>query len=256
MITAASRAHVTFRISRRSSCGEIRCIRNSTQNFSVGLEVRRWLRPHAGWRDLGASSFPCDPALNCGVAPAFWNAEDTASMIILNGAIECCPRIAEAFAACQVVADHHNTMGRHLVLDGTTRRHRMLVLEAKGRSLPRYLVPSDNCLEIRLAAISSFHVPQTKTGQFPTARGLLPTHYQRHRLDKMLQLLDLAESSSNPLPTMRELAERLGLGESSQYRAVEWKSSSVRRRVQRLLLEARYFADSGYRQLLVGRLRQ
>ena len=71
----------------------------------------------------------------------------------------------------------------------------------------------------------------------------------------MLKLLDALDEAAGKNPTTRELATILGLSQTD-LRAIDWKTSSARRQTQRLVVEARQMAASGYRDLLSARGRR
>ena len=79
----------------------------------------------------------------------------------------------------------------------------------------------------------------------------LPTSYQAQRLALLLAILDLR---SGPLTvSSHEVARRLVYPRLAIARGATWKSSSERRRTQRLIREADALMAGGYRALLSGR---
>ncbi|MBO6767380.1 MAG: DUF2285 domain-containing protein [Erythrobacter sp.] len=87
-----------------------------------------------------------------------------------------------------------------------------------------------------------------------TPRFLRPTPFQRHRLGRMLTILDAVARLGGENVTNRQIASAAIYPGVEFGSALEWKSSSHRRQTQRLLAEARHMAESGYRKLLMGRL--
>uniref|UniRef100_UPI00053F1A81 DNA -binding domain-containing protein n=1 Tax=Sphingomonas sp. Ant H11 TaxID=1564113 RepID=UPI00053F1A81 len=80
-----------------------------------------------------------------------------------------------------------------------------------------------------------------------------PTAFQRRRLDLLLDILDmLLTPPSAPRPTSHEIARRLIYPGMTIGRGMEWKSSTERRRTQRLINEALALMHGGYRALLRG----
>lgn len=70
----------------------------------------------------------------------------------------------------------------------------------------------------------------------------------------MLQALDLhVQGSGKPLG-LRGLAKHILRADVDHGRAIEWKTSSARRQVQRLVVDARRLVKDGYRELLACRM--
>lgn len=80
---------------------------------------------------------------------------------------------------------------------------------------------------------------------------LYPTAAQRRRLALMLAALDFADGST---PSLRRIAEAVLYPRHDLGRAIEWKSSSQRRQAQRLVNGARHLVETGYLDLLKGRI--
>lgn len=150
-------------------------------------------------------------------------------------------------AGRHIVAEQHEEDRHCLVLDGRRARHRLRIIGA-GAVHPAYefRVPADPHLSERLTALSAFVL-----GARPD-RNFLPTPYRRHRLVRLLAILDLAERSDHDGSLLRRIAIEIFSSRAAQGRAIDWKSSSERRQAQRLLAEARSTADIGYRNLLAG----
>lgn len=158
--------------------------------------------------------------------------------------------MAAAVSARVTVACRTRSGSRYIVLEGRTARHRLLVRETGCSGLGGYLLPGDDCLMIRIAATAAFHEPDDPCSPAKSARQLQPTTYQRFRLERMLAVLDAFQVSPGSRPSLRDLADEvLHLGEPDSS-AIEWKSSSRRRQVQRIAAEASRLARSGYRELL------
>jgi hypothetical protein len=70
----------------------------------------------------------------------------------------------------------------------------------------------------------------------------------------MLQVLDLLAQDSHNHSSLRELARQVLRHDACHERAIEWKTSPARRRIQRLVAEARQLANGGYLELLACRM--
>ncbi|ODU34717.1 MAG: hypothetical protein ABS88_01790 [Sphingopyxis sp. SCN 67-31] len=86
----------------------------------------------------------------------------------------------------------------------------------------------------------------------PPSAGFLPTAYQARRLGTMLAILDLLHGPGGAGVTSHDVARLIIYPRLSVGRGAEWKSSSERRRTQRLIEEARGLMQGGYRALLAG----
>lgn len=154
---------------------------------------------------------------------------------------------------CELLQDRITSEGRHLVLDYRERRHRLLIMALRSAG-SNYMVPCDLWLRTRLAAIEAFDASYRGHGRPKSNNALLPSAYQKHRLTLLVNILDAIHRSDNDVTTVREIAQRAVYLHMDLGRAIEWKSSSHRRQTQRLINEARYFVDGGYRLLLKGRM--
>ncbi|WP_348638147.1 DUF2285 domain-containing protein [Blastomonas fulva] len=79
-----------------------------------------------------------------------------------------------------------------------------------------------------------------------------PTEFQHQRLQLLCDILDLVAVSGAESLSTHELAFRRIYPGMTIGRGAEWKSSSHRRRTQRLIAEARALMNGGYRALLAG----
>jgi hypothetical protein len=80
----------------------------------------------------------------------------------------------------------------------------------------------------------------------PPASAMRPSALQRQRLTLLLGVLDMSLRRA----TTREIGTRLVYPWLGGMSAEAWKTTSERRRVQRLAIEARRLMESGYRELL------
>ena len=179
-----------------------------------------------------------------------WRAEDNPQVIVLAAA-DCDAILATA----AVVADEADDQERHLVLTERWQRYRLKVVQPVPGQKISYLLSADESLETRLTALQFFNSRPSGQTVSTVASPLRPTPYQSHRFLLMLKLLDALDEAAGKNPTTRELATILGLSQTD-LRAIDWKTSSARRQTQRLVVEARQMAASGYRDLLSARGRR
>lgn len=148
-----------------------------------------------------------------------------------------------------LLADQTLPDGRHLIIADADGPHRIWLKSAADELA--YILVRDHRLDLRLAAIRRFErrlagVPRTRLPP-----GIRPTAFQRRRLDLLLGILDALLDRERKMTThaiARELVyPRMTIGRGS-----EWKSSSQRRRTQRLIDEALGLMHGGYLHLLGG----
>ena len=237
-------ADTTFRISRRSSCAAIPLTGNNTPGLRARAVSTCIPQLAVEWRVHGALNFPIDPELSARSHPAIWQAGENPNVVILSGS-----GAVAARAACDLIAKRTSNAGDHLVLAGGGARHRLLVMASARLGGDTYLIPQDQSVPIRLAALDAFHCCVAGSA-VPTKRyPLRPTTYQSQRLRLLLTILDTLGRAHEGV-TLREIAETLVYRGLSAQRAIDWKSSSQRRQTQRLIAEARRMASHGYLGLL------
>ncbi|WP_233999727.1 DNA -binding domain-containing protein [Porphyrobacter sp. TH134] len=149
----------------------------------------------------------------------------------------------------RIVAEQHEGAKQYLVLDGRRARHRVRIIDT---GVPQqgfeYRIPADPHIPERLLALSAFVLGAGSVGTF------LPTPYRRHRLVRLLAILDLVDRNDADGSLLRRIAAEILSARTTKSRAIDWKSSGERRQAQRLLAEARRTAGTGYRNLLAGQL--
>jgi hypothetical protein len=140
---------------------------------------------------------------------------------------------------------------RYLVLRGTFGAHRIeLVVNARCRA-PSVALDLDAWLMPRLHCLGAL-----MSGKPDLPRRLRPTPCQAARLGLMLAVIDRLGEENNGPCILRAIATELAFpGVDPPARAIEWKSSSIRRQTQRLVATARWLRDGGYRHLLQGRMK-
>lgn len=115
---------------------------------------------------------------------------------------------------------------------------------------PKVELPLDAALGVRLACLQAC---ASGTPALPVR--LRPTAYQAGRLALMLAILDRLDIDHNLPADIRVIAAELIFpGAELPRRAIEWKSSGLRRQAQRLVGAAKSMRDHGFRRLLHGQI--
>lgn len=240
-------------ISRRSSCGAIPIIGVSMPRLLTAVAAQRGHPPAGGSRVHGALNFLVDPQRRADQEPAIWRAGDNPSVVILAAPDHAGSPIPDIIGASTKLVDRETGTGRHLVLETRHGRHRLLV--TRSAAAPSYLLPADATVAIRLAATSAFHSGNAGCPSPFHPLPLRPSPYQRHRLALLLAILDRIDDQNRELPTLRDLARDVVFPGVDGGPAIDWKTSSHRRQVQRLASGARRMALVGFRELLRHGLR-
>lgn len=113
------------------------------------------------------------------------------------------------------------------------------------------LIVRDDIVDLRREAVARFD-RWLGGGALSLSSGFLPSAFQARRFTMMLDILDLLSSAVDRGITTHEIARRIVYPRMAIARGSEWKSSSERRRVQRLIAQARSLMNGGYRALLAG----
>lgn len=151
-----------------------------------------------------------------------------------------------------ILVDRQLSNGRHLVLADTDGLHRLWLRDTSpGRSLA-YVIARDASLDLRLAAVRRLDRRLAGAPPAKLPRGFAPTAFQRHRLSLLLDIIDMAKDREDPEATTYDIARVLLYVDMGVGRGTDWKTSSERRRTQRLIEEAFALRDGGYRALLRG----
>jgi len=206
------------------------------------------------WPGAGASAFPCPPDLSAQEAPAFWAADACGFVTILDAAPDRFKgrSAISLIAPLRMIAEQKLRSGHHMVLSDGQMLHRLCLLTGLNERSLAFVIPCDQLASVRLSASAVLNCPPVDFGSGEPAGLLIPTEFQRQRLELLCDILDLAVISDGVRLTSHELAcQRIYPGMTIG-RGAEWKSSSQRRRTQRLIGEARAMMNSGYRALLAG----
>jgi len=133
-------------------------------------------------------------------------------------------------------------------VDGPDGRH---YLSLTGTSPPQglaVLLPLDSDFDVRLEAAARFHRRLRGRSIGPPSPALALTAQRRSRLIQLLHALDYRLAGVRP----RAIAAALLDAEAATLPAVEWKSSALRRKTNRLIGDAVALMRGGYRDLLRG----
>lgn len=128
--------------------------------------------------------------------------------------------------------------------------HRIELLTDPTGGGPSVELPLDASLGVRLACLQAY-----ASGRSASPARLWPTAYQAGRLALMLAILDRLDDAENSSGDTRVIAAELVFpGAELPRRAIEWKSSSLRRQTQRIVAAAQWMRARGFRRLLDGQI--
>lgn len=184
-----------------------------------------------------------DPARAVRVAPAIWRAGTASQIVSLAPA----PQLAGAAALpdTRPVAEFGEANTRDIVMDRAGVRHRLRLLTTDRQTPLAILLPPLGDT-LRAAACDAARRMFAGLALAEPAAALRPSALQQQRLTLLLRVLDAwLGGASN-----REIGVGIVYPWLAGTDATAWKSTGERRRVQRLLAEARHLADTGYRDLL------
>lgn len=151
-----------------------------------------------------------------------------------------------------VLARQKLVSGDQMILSHGQRLYRLCLL-ADDPGLPlACVIPRDSMAIVRHGVSACFE-GMLSQGQYPHLHETPhPTEFQQQRLQLLCDILDLVGVSGAESLSTHELAFRRIYPGMTVSRGAEWKSSSHRRRTQRLIAEARAMMNGGYRALLAG----
>jgi len=199
-------------------------------------------------RSRGAGGCPFATAPDDLSEPVVWRAELTAVTVILDAAPEgfatAAPVDPRALGA--LLADLAAIDGRHVIVADAAGEHRLWLRDpTPGRPLAA-VIPLDKDFLTRIASLLRFHRRLLGRAAGPLPRGWPLTAYRLARLDLMLRALDLRDGGA----TYREIATALGRDEAARLSASDWKMSSARSFVVRLVRDGVAMMNGEYRKLL------
>lgn len=199
-------------------------------------------------RSRGAGGCPFATAPDDLSEPVVWRPELTAVTVILDAAPEgfatAAPVDPRALGA--LFADLAGIDGRHVIVADAAGEHRLWLRDpTPGRPLAA-VIPLDKDFLTRIASLLRFHRRLLGRAAGPLPRGWPLTAYRLARLDLMLRALDLRDGGA----TYREIATALGRDEAVRLSASDWKMSSARSFVVRLVRDGVTMMNGEYRKLL------
>ena len=199
-------------------------------------------------RSRGAGGYPFATAPDDLSDPVVWRPELTAVTVILDAAPDgfetAAPVDPRALGA--LLADLAGIDGRHVVVADAAGEHRLWLRDPHpGRPLAA-VIPLDKDFLTRIVSLLRFHRRLLGRVAGPLPRGWPLTAYRLARLDLMLRALDLRDGGA----TYREIAIALGRDEANRLSASDWKMSSARSFVVRLVRDGIAMMNGDYRKLL------
>lgn len=208
--------------------------------FLDGAGARSSLAEARGWGLVRLF----DPDRAVRTAPAIWRADCASQIVTLVPA----PKDfvgAGTLPPIAATGDFSLAGIRHLVFDIAGVRHRFQLGEHDRGALAILLPPFASALGA--AACDAARRMLAGLSIADTARVLRPSALQRQRLALLLRVLDASITGASN----REIGTRIVYPWLAGTDAVAWKATSERRRVQRLVDEARDLSATAYRDLLL-----
>ena len=145
-----------------------------------------------------------------------------------------------------LVADVSGLDGRHVVIADARGEHRLWLRDSTPGRPAAAMIPLDRDFATRIASLLRFHHLLLGRATGPQPRGWPLSAYRQARLQRMLCALDLHMTGA----TYREIAVVLGDAEAAHLPVTEWKMSSSRSAVIRLVKSGVAMVNGGYRKLL------
>lgn len=183
---------------------------------------------------------PFDPTAGARRAPAVWDPDIVSSVVTLAPAPPGFGRGATWPAALRPLVELSARAARHLVFDLGGARHRVRILDDSCDGPLALVMPPDGA---GLAEAGS--LARALAGELVDRPRSPASRFQRYQFATMLDMFDAAASGAS----LRDIAVAT-LFPWLDLDATEWKTSTERRRVQRLLASARHMVAGGYRALI------
>lgn len=138
--------------------------------------------------------------------------------------------------------------GRHVLLNDPAGRHRLWFVGGFRRRSRAFLIPFDGDFSARLHSVQRLHRRLTGKKAGPPLRSQRLSVGQRARFIFLLRVLDGEQEGV----ARRELAAILLDQDARDIPAIEWKNSSLRKRINRAVTAATALMNGGYLALLRG----
>ncbi len=184
--------------------------------------------------------------------PALWLPALTPAILILDTAPfqGAYPGSIKSDGLPGILVDRELETGRYLILADKGGPHRLWLRPGPADRSLAYVIVRDDDTDLRQAVVRRFERRMAGMPDLRPPPGLWPTPFQRQRLSMLLDILDAAGTRGEDRLTTHEIARRHVYAGLQVGKGSEWKSSSQRRRTQRLVEEARALMEGGYRRLL------
>ena len=187
-----------------------------------------------------------DPGRSARSTPAIWRA-DCASQIVSLAQVPADFPGAAPLPDTVPSAEFRDGSARQLVLDMAGVRHRFHV-RAADQIAPLTILLPPLCDPLHAAACDAARRMFAGLSLAEPALAMRPSALQRQRLALLLRVLDASLAGASN----REIGVRIVYPWLAGTDSLTWKATSERRRVQRLLDEARGLAAFAYRDLLAA----
>jgi hypothetical protein len=184
-----------------------------------------------------------DPARPVRATPAIWRAEAASQVVALVPA----PHLSGAapLPDLRPWAEFGDHQARNIVVDRDGVRHRLRLFAPEPDARLAILLPPLGD-PLRAAACDAARRMIAGLAVAEPAAALRPSVLQHQRLALLLRVLDASLAGAGN----REIGTGIVYPWLAGTDATTWKATGERRRVQRLLAEARHLAAEGYRDLL------
>jgi hypothetical protein len=196
----------------------------------------------------GGFAFACDPKLALAAAPVIWRPELVPHSVILASApasFDDANRTVSSDLTGELIA-YDGRDGRHVVLQDPQGDHRLWLRDVQAGMGLAAIVPLDETVLLRIAGLLRWRRRLAGKSPGPVPRGWDLTARLRLRLILMLLALDGHQAQAS----YREIAVALyGQAAVARY---PWKTSSIRGQTIRLVKDAVFTMEGGYRGLLRG----
>ena len=194
----------------------------------------------------GAFCFPADPYQPATKSNPIWLPElNPATLIIVPappGFDDCLPLTPQALPAERAI----QSQGLHVQLMDSEGIHRLWFPDGDAPLNAAVLIPLDAHLLERLQSLQRWHrwLSAQPSGRWPRWQHFSP--YRIHRFSLMLRAWDGVSKGAS----RQEVAGVLLNPALRKLRSIDWKNSSERRRLHRLLKAAQDLIKDGYRRLI------
>ena len=184
--------------------------------------------------------------------PALWHPQAAPAVLILDTAPfeGAAPALSDFEGRPDILVDQLLENGRHIVLADGGGLHRLWLRPGPADRSLAYMVIRDDAIALRQAMVRRFERRTAGGRADRSPPGICPTSFQRQRLSMLLDILDAAGARFRVSSATHEIARSHVYAHMQVGQGSEWKSSSQRRRTQRLIDEARALMEGGYRRLL------